>query len=254
MHDALMGADDTAVEIDDIAGFDRVGPQPADDVGITPGRHEADVLAVLLVGDSEAEAPRQFARLRLGHVAERKAQIVELFARGREQKIALVAIGVGGANQRARSVGQSARGDIMAGGERGSAKLARGREQIAKLDRAVALDAGHRRLARGVAVGEIVDHRFTKPALVVQHVVRDADPLGDVAGVVDVLAGAARAPAVGGGAVIVKLQGNADDVVTFGLQQRSRHRGVHAARHRDDDPGVLRTALEIETVEHGSGR
>ena len=83
-----------------------IRPQPADDVGIAPGRHEADVLAVLLVGDVKAEAPRQFARLRLGHVAERKAQIIELLARGREQEIALVAIGVGGADQRARSVGQ----------------------------------------------------------------------------------------------------------------------------------------------------
>ena len=104
MNDALMPADDAAVEVDDIAGLDRIRPQPADDVGIASGRHEADVLAVLLVGDRETEASRQFARLRLGHVAERKAQIVELLARGREQEIALVAIGVGGADQRARSI------------------------------------------------------------------------------------------------------------------------------------------------------
>ena len=110
MNDALMPADDAAFEIDDVAGLDRAGLQAADDIGVAPGRHEADVLAVLLVGDFEAEAPRQFARLRLGHVAERKAQIIELLARGREQEIALVAIGVGGAH-RARSVGEAARGD-----------------------------------------------------------------------------------------------------------------------------------------------
>ena len=127
MNDALMPADDVAVEIDDVAGLDRIRPQPADDVGIAPGRHEADVLAVLLVRDLEAEAPRQFARLRLGHVAERKAQIIELLARGREQEIALVAIGVGGADQRARSVAEPARGDIMSGRQRRGAELARGR-------------------------------------------------------------------------------------------------------------------------------
>src|SRR6202023_2495770 len=104
MNDALMPADNAAVEVDDVAGFDGIRPQPADDVGIAPGRHEADILAVLLVRDAQAEAPRQFARLRLGHIAQRKAQIVELLARGREQEITLVAIGIRGASKRARSI------------------------------------------------------------------------------------------------------------------------------------------------------
>ncbi len=51
IDDALMPADDAAVEIDDVAGLDRAGLQAPDDVGVAPGRHEADVLAVLLVGD-----------------------------------------------------------------------------------------------------------------------------------------------------------------------------------------------------------
>src|SRR5450755_4352942 len=152
MNDALMPADNPAVEVDDVAGLDGIRPQPADDVGITPGRHEADILAVLLVRHAQAETPRQFARLRLGHVAERKAQKIELLARGREQEIALVAIGIGGADQRPRSIAQAARGYIMSGRQRRGAEFARGLEQIAKLDRAVALDAWHRRLTRGVAV------------------------------------------------------------------------------------------------------
>ncbi len=82
---------------------------------------------------------------------------------------------------------------------------------------------------------------------------RNADPLGDVARIVDVLPGAAGALAVGGRAMIVKLQRDADDVVALGLQQRSRHRRVDAAGHGDDDPCVLWTAFKIQTVEHGSG-
>src|SRR5258705_12055582 len=109
MNDALMPADGAAVEIDDIAGLNGIGPQAADDVGIAPGGHEADVLAVLLVGDVETKTPRQFAGLRLGQVAQRKAQKVELLAGGREQKVALVAIGIGGAKQRARTGAQAAR-------------------------------------------------------------------------------------------------------------------------------------------------
>ena len=141
----------------------------------------------------------------------------------------------------------------MSGRQRLRAEFARGRQQIAELDRAVALDARHRRLAERVAVGEIVDDGLAKAAFVVEHVMRDAEPLGDVAGVVDVLPGAAGALAMGRRAMIVELQRDADDVVAFGLQQRSRRRGIDAARHGDDDPCVLWTAFEIQTVEHGPG-
>ena len=55
-------------------GVGSAGPQPLDHLGIMAGRHEADVLAVMLVGDRKAEATRQLARFRLGAVAERKAQ------------------------------------------------------------------------------------------------------------------------------------------------------------------------------------
>ena len=199
----------------------------------------------------EAKAARELAHLGLGHVAERKAQIVELLARGREQEIALVAIGIGRADQRARSIGEAARSDIMAGRERLRAELARGLQQVAELDRAVALDAGHRRLAERVALGKGVDHGLAEAVLVVEHVMRNADALGDIARVVDVLAGAAGALAMGRRAMVVKLQRDADDVVALRLQQRSRGRGVDAAGHGDDDPGILRTAFEIETVEHG---
>ena len=82
---------------------------------------------------------------------------------------------------------------------------------------------------------------------------RDADPLGDVARVVDVAAGAAGALAMGGRAMVVKLQRDADHVIAFGLQQGSRHRGVDAAGHGDHDPRVLRAAFEIQTVSHGRG-
>src|SRR5205085_5223942 len=118
MNNALMPADGATVEVDDVAGLNGIRPQAADDVGIASGGHEADVLAVLLVGDVKTKAPRQFARLRLGQVAQWKAQIVELLARGREQEIALVAIGVGGAKKRTRSVASAARCDIVTGGER----------------------------------------------------------------------------------------------------------------------------------------
>jgi len=116
----------------------------------------------------------------------------------------------------------------MAGGQRLGAELAGGCEKIAKFDRAVALDARHRRFAEHVAFRETVDHRFTKAALVIEHIMRNADALGDIARVVNILSRAAGAFAMGRGAMVVKLQGDADDVVALGLQQGSRGRGVDA--------------------------
>src|SRR6185437_2943590 len=86
---------------------------------------------------------------------------------------------------------------------------------------------------------------------VVQHIMWNADPLGNIARIVNVLTGAACALAMGRRAMVVELQRDADDVVTLRLQQRRRHRGIDAARHGDNHAGVLGTAFEIKTVTHG---
>src|SRR4051794_20176997 len=49
MRDALVPADDAALEVDDVARLQRIRLQPAHDVGVASRRHKADVLAVLLV-------------------------------------------------------------------------------------------------------------------------------------------------------------------------------------------------------------
>ena len=82
---------------------------------------------------------------------------------------------------------------------------------------------------------------------------RDADTLGHFAGIMNVLPRTAGALAVRRRTVVVKLQRDSDYVVALRLQQRSRDRGVDAARHGDDHSCVLRTAFKVETVEHGSG-
>ncbi len=138
----------------------------------------------------------------------------------------------------------------MPGGEGVGAELAGGLQEVGELDRLVAGDARHRSLAGGIAVGEAVDHRLAEALLVVEDIVRDAEGLGDAAGVVDVLAGAAGAFAVGGRAVIVKLQGDADHVVAGLLEEAGDDRGIDATGHGDDDAGPVGTAGKIETCAH----
>ena len=101
---------------------------------------------------------------------------------------------------------------------------------------------------RDIGVGEGLHHLGAEAALVVEHVVRDAEPLGDLAGVLDVLAGAAGARLADRDAVIVELQGDADDVVALLLQERGRHRRIDAARHRDHHAGVAGRLVDIEGI------
>ena len=51
----------------------------------------------------------------------------------------------------------------------------------------------------------------------------NVDPLGHPAGVVNILPGAAGALAVGRGAMVVELEGDADDVIAFAGQKGGDH-------------------------------
>src|SRR5690242_11972143 len=215
MDDAVMAAEHTTLQIDDLAGPGSAGTQPFDDIGIAAVGHKTDVLAVLLVSDAKPEPARQFARLRLGAIAQGEAQQIELLACRREQEIALIALGLSGAVKRPPAVGQPARGDVMAGRQYRGPKLARSHQQIAKFDSLIAFDAWHRRFAGHVACREPVDDRFFESLLVVEHVMGNADPRRHGAGVVNVAPGTACAFTVGRRAMVIELERDADDVIAL---------------------------------------
>src|SRR5438270_8913289 len=125
---------------------------------------------------------------------------------------------------------------IMSGGERRGAEIPRHTQQIAELDALIAADARYRRLASGVAVDKIVDDRSPEAALVIEHIMGNAEALGDPGGVVNVAPGTAGTAASRGGAVVVELQSNPDDFKPALDQQGRGHRRVDPAGHRDDHP------------------
>ena len=84
-----------AVEVDDLARRLGFRPQPLHQPRIIAVGNEADVLAVGLGRDLEAELGGDPPHLVLGQVAERKAQEIELLARRAVEEIALVAARVG---------------------------------------------------------------------------------------------------------------------------------------------------------------
>src|SRR5262245_57818339 len=103
-NDAVMSAEPLAHEVDHVGRLGRARPQALDHLGVAAGRHEADILAVVLVSNRKAELAGELASLGLAALTQRKAQHVELLARSREQEIALVALRIAGAIERAAAV------------------------------------------------------------------------------------------------------------------------------------------------------
>ncbi len=97
MHHAMMAAELAPIDVDDVARRSGLRRQPFDDVAVTAGRHEADVLAIGLVGYVEAQPAGVLAHFGLAHFAERKTQQPQLLACRGEQDIALVPVGIHGA-------------------------------------------------------------------------------------------------------------------------------------------------------------
>ena len=141
---------------------------------------------------------------------------------------------------------------IVTGRQRVGAQVAGGVQQVAELDPLVAADTGDRRFAAQVAVGEIVHHALREPVLVIEDVMGDADPVGHLPRIVDVLAGAARSLAAHRHAVVVKLEGDPDHVVTLLTQKGGGDGGVDTAGHGDHDAGVRGPLCDTERVQGAS--
>src|SRR5262245_23871633 len=153
---------------------------------------------------------------------------------GGEQKITLVATAVTGAKQ-LRPMRAEAALDIMSRRQHVGIELLSRGQQLVELDLLVAGHTWDRRFAGSVAVGKgLHDGRF-EALLVVQHVVRNGQTIRHATRVVNVLAGAAGPGPSQRLAVIVELQGDADDLVTLLFQHRRRDRRINAPGHRYDD-------------------
>jgi len=246
MDDSGVSADDSALEVDDIAGEGRVGPQPGDEIAVMALRHETNVLAVVFLRDGEPESAGEIADLPLRIAAERKTNEIELLGRGREKEVALVALHIARAVEAARSVGLAAGLDVVAGRQRVGTEIASNLNEIDELDRLVAGDAGHRGRARGIGLGEGENHPLAEAALEIEDVMGDAEAGRDLAGVVNVAAGAAGLAPGKRGPVVVELHRDADDIVAPSRQQRRNHRGINAPGHGDDDKRVRRRPRQTE--------
>src|SRR4051812_12195197 len=249
VDDAAMAAEDPAGEIDDLSRRFRFWTHALHQARIIAIGNEADVLAVGLCGDLELQLGSDPPDLVLRQLAERKAQEFELLARRSIEEIALVAARVGALLQ-LDPVAIEHSPHIMAGGEAVGPELPREGDEIDELHALVPAGAWYRRPPTRIFLHEPADHALAEPALVIEHVMSDAEPVGDGLGVIDVLPRAARARSARGLAMVVELERHADDLGTGLGGERSRDRAVDAARHGDDDSGIARRAAKLKIDPH----
>ena len=166
---------------------------------------------------------RQRADLGLGHAAQGKAEVIELGAGRRKQEIALIARRIDRAVQFGTPRPRHA-ADIVTGRQAIRPEIARQAEQISEFDPLVAAHAWDWGAPGDIIIGEAIDDAFAERRLPIDHIMRDAQAIGDRPRIGDVAPGAAAAGASHRGAVIIKLEGDADRLRPARRRQRRDHR------------------------------
>src|SRR6185503_5645071 len=194
---------------------------------------------VRLFRQTEPVLPRQFAHLRLTHLAQREARAAELLLREPEEEVSLVLGRVSRATQQpAVALRRKLAARVVARGQQVCANLPRRDQQLIKLKMVVAQAARDGRAPGKVLGDKRTHHVALKTLLVVDDVVGNAQVLGHGARVVDILNGAAaplnvlrHALATGEPPLVPELHGQADDVVALGAQHGRDGGGIDTARH-----------------------
>ena len=135
-----------------------------------------------------------------------------MFARRSKQKIALIAIRIS-RSRKLRDTAFNRAADIVPGRHAVGAKIARRRQQVLELHRLVATHARDRRRAFQIRVCEVFHYLLAEAVLIIEHIMRNAERFSHAPRVMNVLARATRALLLQGGAMVIELQGHANDVI-----------------------------------------
>ena len=204
--------------------------------GAFSARHEADLLALFLVGRRQAGAAGMGAHLVLGQVSDREPRRRELRGRQIVEEVGLVLRRIPSFLQLKPSRGRVRPAPRVVAGRDGLAAHDAGAiPERRELHLRVAGGAGNRRFSGEIGGDEGTHDPFAEFLLEVENVVRDAESPGHPARVGEVVerAAAPRLTRIAG--MVPELHREADDLVPLFLQKQGGDRGVHSAGHGDSD-------------------
>ena len=213
----------------------RLARVALNDPGIIPIRDEADVLTVRLAGIAEARRLRQVPDLLLAEFPQGEKRPGQLLLGQHVEHIALILALIGRLPQPVFSLLNIDAG-IVTGGNISAAKEICPLEQRAKLQIAVAVDAGIWGKSPAVACHEFADDLLPEFLRKVENIVGDPQAEGSGASVLDILQTAAG-PVWGDPCILVavKLHGTAGARIARVPQELGRRAGIYAAAHGHQD-------------------
>src|SRR5436309_9014174 len=245
-----MAADLVSRAVDDAAGPKRVVPGvPRDETRRIAVRDEADVHALRLVGDREIQPRRLRPHLGLGQLADREERAPELRLPEHEEEVGLILRRIDGRVETEAAGGRirPAPG-VVAGREPPRAQLAGALPEEVELHVLVTARARVRGAAAEILADERLDHVARERIRQIEHVVREAEAIGDRTGVVEVVERAA-APAP----VTREPERDPDHLVTGRHAAGGGDGAVDPAAHRDDDPLPTHAAASPRTCATSRG-
>src|SRR4051794_33734963 len=136
-----------AVDIDDGPGLRDPARPLTQSIPVVATGHEADLLALGLVGRHEAEVPRDRPHLGLGQLPQGKPRVLKLVLPETVEEVGLVLLGITRPQEARSTVRADVAPSVMPGRHRlALVEVAGPPEQRPELDVRVAVDARRRRL------------------------------------------------------------------------------------------------------------
>lgn len=238
MHAPVL-TENLTLRVDDIAGrwhSSAAGERGAfDESRVVAIGHEANLLRLALGGVGQSGAGSEGAHLVFAEATDRKSHRAEFCGRHRKQEIALVFVGIDTTAEIPAAVVAPLDARIVAGCDHLGTESAGPLQERRELNVLVALYARIRCFSLEIGIDEIIDHGFVEYTLEVDHVVWNAEVLGDAAGVLDIARTAAAAAPRHGAAGVVEPHGHADDPLTALDEHGCYGCAVHASGEGNDD-------------------
>jgi hypothetical protein len=203
-----------------------------DEAVVTTVRHETELLAFALVGAGQAQRSGLVPDLELVARAERKAELSQAVGTEHVKEIALIFLAIGAAKQRDLAVAFLDAG-IVPGGDARRAEPLGNAEQLAELHPAVTAGTRAGRYPGKVRIDERLNDELGEQLAAIERVVRNTEPIGDPARIVEVVGGTAAAAHAAVVRIVPEVQCRTDHVVTGSNQARRGHGRIDAPTHRD---------------------
>ena len=237
--DAFVFGYEVAIGVVDASLVELLFAQVAAQEGLVViTRHEADFLAVHLVGNLQSESACDFADFGFFHSSQRCEGVLKLILTKAKEEIRLVLAGVT-AFAKDCVVLVMVNDRVVSGGDEVRSERAGLCAEVAEFEVLVAHHTRVRCAALFVFAGEVVDDDFFKIVSLIDDIMGDAQLVGNAACIRYGRGSAAFVFRPGDAILRPNFHGHADNLPSIALQKRSRHAGIHSAAHSEQHSSAI---------------